>query len=101
MKIEEISFRKDNITDEDVFVIDIFDNVYQVNGKNCSKDEKFKGASFFNELKAKRSKAVFEVIDDYVPGMSHPAIDAMKVTNKKTLVVTKSFVLEEKEASFT
>ena len=40
MVVTEVSLKKANYTDDDVFILDAGLNIYQINGSNCSRDEK-------------------------------------------------------------
>ena len=51
---KEIAYKRGEINENDVFIIDQGLKIYVYHGENCSHDEKFKGATFLNQLKSKR-----------------------------------------------
>ncbi|KII69613.1 Gelsolin-like protein 2 [Thelohanellus kitauei] len=91
VRVKEVDYCKENLTEDDVFVIDLGDTCYLINGRSCSKEEKFRGATVVNELKSDRGKLTSEIIgtivfisDDYHSGTSHQVIDSMPHKDKKT-----------------
>ncbi|KAF1743284.1 LOW QUALITY PROTEIN: hypothetical protein MXB_2698 [Myxobolus squamalis] len=86
IKDEQISYRKNNLTADDVFIIDLGEKLYQVNGKNSSKDQKFRGATIISQIKSSRGKVIAEIIDGYTIETHHPVIDSMPVKEKATHV---------------
>jgi len=76
----QVSLKKGNLKDGDVFIIDNGDKIYQWNGKKCSPDEKFKAAAECQKLKSVRAKASVETIGG---SMSHPALKILKPGESK------------------
>lgn len=65
INIVEIPMKKGNITSDDVFIVDLGLELYQFNGKNANKDEKFKGTQYVQKLKAERmGRATLEVLEE-------------------------------------
>ncbi|XP_065177759.1 gelsolin-like protein 1 [Sycon ciliatum] len=61
----EIDLVKDNVTSDDVFILDLGRKIYQFNGKESSKDERLKAMQFLQTLKSERNgRATVEVIDE-------------------------------------
>lgn len=59
----EVSLKKGSYKEEDVFILDTGLTIYQINGDNCSHDEKFSAAQQANKLISNRGKAHKEIID--------------------------------------
>lgn len=57
------ALKKANYNDNDVFILDLGDTIYQINGPDCSHDEKFKAAQEIANLKGVRGKAKNETIE--------------------------------------
>ncbi|ESO90008.1 hypothetical protein LOTGIDRAFT_192582 [Lottia gigantea] len=71
--VSEVPLSKKRITDSDVFILDLGRTVYQYNGANCSKDEKFKAAQYCQQLESERNgKAKCEVLEGNEISPSHP-----------------------------
>lgn len=59
----EVSLKKQNYTEDDVFILDVGLKLYQINGANCSHDEKFGAAQRITYMVGNRGKASKEVLD--------------------------------------
>lgn len=70
--VKQTALKKANYNDNDVFILDLGDTIYQINGPDCSHDEKYKAAQEVNKLKAARGKAKGEVIEGNP--FDHPTI---------------------------
>ncbi|XP_032222486.2 gelsolin-like protein 2 [Nematostella vectensis] len=65
VKVEEVPFVRKSLNSDDVFILDKGKTIYQWNGKNCDKDEKFRAVQEANRLKSERGgRLVIEVIDE-------------------------------------
>lgn len=63
--INELELIRQNLNEDDVFVLDAGLTIYQINGPKCDKDEKVKAMYYVSELRAERNgKPKVEVIDD-------------------------------------
>lgn len=72
INVKEIQMKKGNITSEDVFIVDLGLELFQFNGKNANKDEKFKATQYVQKLKAERmGKASLEVLEEDEVGPDH------------------------------
>ena len=48
----------------DVFILDLGEKIYQLNGSKANKDEKFTAAQVLNKLKGERGKVTSEVLEE-------------------------------------
>ncbi|XP_076111074.1 gelsolin-like protein 2 isoform X1 [Mytilus galloprovincialis] len=63
--VKEILRKKSKLDSSDVYILDLGLQIYQWNGENCNKDEKFKAMQYLQDLKSKRSgKASVETLDE-------------------------------------
>lgn len=53
--VKEIVAKRSNLLSSDVFILDLGQDIYIWNGKECNKDEKFKALMYAQELKGKRN----------------------------------------------
>jgi len=61
----EVDFSRANITDEDVFVIDLGNNIIRYDGENSSHDERFSSMQYVNDIMGSRGgRCKMEIIDD-------------------------------------
>lgn len=61
----EVDFSRANITDEDVFVIDLGNKIIRYDGENSSHDEKFASMQYVSGIMGSRGgKCSMEIIDD-------------------------------------
>merc|ERR1719461_2707017 len=67
-----------NLESDDVFIIDNGLKIYQWNGKNCTHDEKFKGAAMVNNMKEGRKGCQVEVVEESSAGADHPCLKLLK-----------------------
>lgn len=59
----EISLKKANYSEDDVFILDTGAIIYQINGSNSSFDEKYSAAGMTNKILGSRGKCKKEIID--------------------------------------
>jgi len=77
--VVEKSMKKGNLESDDVFVIDNGLTIYQFNGKDCTRDEKFKAAVVIQNMKEGRKGNVkVHQIDETTTSPSHPAMMLLK-----------------------
>lgn len=81
---KQIPLKKGNLNSDDVFLIDNGLIIYQYNGKNCSRDEKFKGATVAKKLKEERKNASIEIVEEDSIEEDHPAMILMKEGKSKS-----------------
>ncbi|CAG2216132.1 GSN [Mytilus edulis] len=63
--VKEILRKRSKLDSNDVYILDLGLQIYQWNGENCNKDEKFKAMQYLQDLKSKRSgKASVETLDE-------------------------------------
>jgi len=78
--IKEIPAKRGNLNSEDVFIIDNFFEIYQFNGKDADKDEKFKAAQYVQQLKSDRCGKVKSavVLDEERTPSDHKALKCLR-----------------------
>lgn len=83
--IKEISAKRGNLNSDDVFIIDNYSEVYQYNGKNADKDEKFKAAQYVQGLKSDRCGKVTTavVLEEATTPSNHKAIMVLRDGSSK------------------
>lgn len=69
VKVYEKSPYKEYLSSDDVFIIDSGEHLYQCNGANCDKMEKFSAAGYLQELEAKR-KCKSTIVDEEEDGFA-------------------------------
>jgi len=73
IKVLEIPMKKGNMNSDDVFILDLGLEIFQFNGKNANKDEKFKATQYLQFLKADRhGKAQTETLEEDEVDGDHP-----------------------------
>lgn len=60
--VKEIKACKDNLSDDDVFIIDLGTQIVQVNGSSCSADEKYEATQYIAQLRDERSGKAMKLI---------------------------------------
>ncbi|OWF42510.1 gelsolin-like protein 2 isoform X2 [Mizuhopecten yessoensis] len=55
VEVNEVPLCRSSLNTNDVFILDLGREIYQWNGSDSSKDERFKAMSFLSQLKAERS----------------------------------------------
>jgi gelsolin len=68
VKVTEVAYNKCCVTEDDVYIIDKGNKIYQYNGPSCNIKEKYKGTTEVQAMKGKRGKASSEVVES----LSHP-----------------------------
>ncbi|XP_068672067.1 gelsolin-like protein 2 [Montipora foliosa] len=64
VKVTEVAYCKESITPDNVYVVDLGLQIYQVNGSQSDKDEKFKAAQYVQQLKVERGgRSKVDVVD--------------------------------------
>ncbi|KAL4226173.1 hypothetical protein ACF0H5_014159 [Mactra antiquata] len=72
VEVREIRRNKDNLKQDDVYILDLGLNIYQWNGRNSNKDERMKAMQYLQNLKGERhGKASSEVLEDDGTDQSH------------------------------
>jgi len=59
----EVSLKKGNFSEDDVFILDTGNIIYQINGTNCSHDEKFEAAMQTSKFLGSRGKCKKLIVD--------------------------------------
>ncbi|KAK2187184.1 hypothetical protein NP493_176g01064 [Ridgeia piscesae] len=62
--VKEVPLCRSRVTSNDVFILDLGLKLYQWNGADCNKDERFKAMQFLSELKSERGNADSETLDE-------------------------------------
>ncbi|XP_041346983.1 gelsolin-like protein 2 [Gigantopelta aegis] len=63
--VKEIPLNKSLIKSDDVYILDLGQEVYQFNSSGANKDEEFKAAQFCQQLESERNgRASVEVLDE-------------------------------------
>lgn len=76
--LKEVPRNADYLKDDDVFILDSGSRIYQWNGKQCNKDEKFKAVQHLQELKSERSgRCTVEALDQDDISDRHPFYEAL------------------------
>ena len=77
LTVTEVSAKKGNLKDDDVFIVDQGLQIYQINGSKCSHDEKFKAAQEVQKIAGTRKRSRVEVVEASRMRSSHPAITCL------------------------
>jgi len=64
VKVTEVEFCLSNITEDDVFIVDMGNNIYLFHGSKCNAMEKHQASTEIQKIKNVRGKAVSEVVTD-------------------------------------
>lgn len=64
VKMTQVAYVKESITPDNVYIIDNGLTIYQVNGSQSDKDERFKASQYVTHLKSERGTAKSEVLGD-------------------------------------
>lgn len=75
--VKEVPAVRSRLTSNDVFILDLGLTLYQWNGKDCSKDERFKAMQFLVSLKSERGNAASETLDEEATEDAHPFYEAL------------------------
>lgn len=76
--LKEVPRSKDYLKDDDVFILDMGVEIYQWNGRSCSKDEKFKAQQHLQHMKSERSgRCRTETLDQDDISERHKFYDAL------------------------
>jgi len=74
----EVSAKKGNLSEDDVFIIDGGNKIYQWNGSKCSHDEKYAAAQEMEKMAGTRGKAHKSSLDSASTSADHPALMLLK-----------------------
>ncbi|XP_050412421.1 gelsolin-like protein 1 [Patella vulgata] len=78
VEVTEIPLCKSRITQDDVFILDLGLKIYQYNGDNSSKDERFKAMQYCQNLESERNgRAKADVLEGGSTGDSHEFFAAL------------------------
>ncbi|XP_050414649.1 gelsolin-like protein 2 isoform X2 [Patella vulgata] len=75
--IREIPLCRDLVKSSDVYILDKGLKLFQFNGADCSKDEKFKAMQYLIKLKGERGNADSETLDEAETSSSHEFFDSL------------------------
>lgn len=76
--LKEVPRNADSLREDDVYILDSGSEIYQWNGRSCSKDEKFKAVQHLQGLKSERSgRCTVETLDQDDISTSHKFYDAL------------------------
>ncbi|OWF42507.1 gelsolin-like protein 2 [Mizuhopecten yessoensis] len=77
--VTEVPTAKSSLNSDDVFIIDMGLQVYQYNGSNANKDERFRATQYLQKLKSDRGgKVKVEVLDERDTSEEDPAFNNLK-----------------------
>lgn len=62
--VKEVPLARARVKSDDVFILDLGMNLYQWNGSNSNKDERFKAMQYLNNLKSDRGSASSETLEE-------------------------------------
>jgi len=101
--VKEVSLKKANYSEDDVFILDLGNSIYQINGANSTHDEKYAAAQEVNNLLGSRGKAKKSIIDG-APFDDPDIAGHFKDSEKKEKTVTewggnKLFVISDNDGS--
>ncbi|XP_066923102.1 gelsolin-like protein 1 [Clytia hemisphaerica] len=75
----EIPMKKGNVNSDDVFIFDLGLQIYQLNGSNANKDEKFRATQYVQKIKSERGgKAKLEVLEEGDTASDHEIFKSLK-----------------------
>lgn len=80
--VREVPRSRARIVSDDVFILDLGLQLYQWNGKNSNKDERFKAMQYLNALKSERGNADSETLDEADISESHKFFAALTEDDK-------------------
>lgn len=75
--VKEVPRCRSKLNSGDVFILDQGLQLYQWNGTDSNKDERFKAGQYLSELKGERGTADSEVLDEYDCSESHAFYSAL------------------------
>lgn len=64
VEVTEIARCRDLLDSSDVYILDLGLTIYQWNGRDSNKDERYRAMSYVNAIKQERGKCTSETIDD-------------------------------------
>ena len=94
--VKEISPKQGNLNSDDVFIIDTFFELYQYNGENADKDEKFRAVQYVQQLKDERGGKVKEsdVLEEGSTSKNHKAIKSLREGTSKAKEPAGIYVIQ-------
>lgn len=95
--VREVPRARSRLVSGDVFILDLGLNLYQWNGNDCNKDERFKAMQYLSELKSERGNADSETLDEADTSESHPFYTALNEEDKED-TIAKGFLEVAKAA---
>ncbi|KAI0221917.1 Gelsolin-like protein 2 [Lamellibrachia satsuma] len=75
--VKEVPLCSSRLNSNDVFILDLGLKLYQWNGTDCNKDERFKAMQFLSELKSERGNADSETLDQDGLSSTHDFYEAL------------------------
>lgn len=84
VNVKEVSLNRRNLNSGDVFILDLGLSIFQWNGLNCNKDEKFKALQYIQTLKSERSgKPKCETLEEGGIPQSHIFYERLPETDEE------------------
>jgi gelsolin len=77
VQVKEVPCAKSRLNSGDVFILDLGLQIYQWNGSECNKDERFKAMQYVNDLKSDRGNAEAETLDEADTPETHEFFDKL------------------------
>jgi len=72
--VTQISMKRSNLNDDDVFILDNGQIIYQINGRSCTGDVKYKAAQEVQKLKSRMGNIRSETVEMRSVSPNHPAL---------------------------
>jgi gelsolin len=93
--VHEVPLVKERLDHKDVFILDLGLTLYQWNGKESSKEERFKAMQYLGLIRSERPKAEAETLEDESTPESHKFYTSLTGIDEPNLV--KPLVKEENQ----
>lgn len=84
--VREVPLCKERLDPKDVFILDLGLSLYQWNGRESSKDERFKAMQYLGLIRSERPKAEVETLEDASTPESHKFYTSLTGTDEPDLV---------------
>ncbi|XP_067931331.1 gelsolin-like protein 1 isoform X2 [Watersipora subatra] len=78
-EVKQIPMRYKNVNSGDVYIMDLGLTIYQFNGRNCSKDEKYMAAAYCQQLESERGGSMTTVLEEDGTPTTHEFFEKLKV----------------------
>lgn len=93
--VHEVPLCKERLDHKDVFILDLGLTLFQWNGKDSSKEERFKAMQYLGHIRSERPKAETETLEDASTPETHKFYTSLTGANEPDLV--KPLVKEENQ----